>query len=70
VKAVKAGRGGGVGTIQENTFQKIQVRVPVKAGAHNVAVSLRKVTQEIEGVGPRQLPVASSSFAQAVRTSV
>jgi mono/diheme cytochrome c family protein len=70
VKAVKAGRGGGLGTIQENTFQKIQVRVPVKAGAHHVAVSLRKVTQEIEGVGPRQLPVGSSSFAQAVRTSV
>ncbi|HEY2149894.1 MAG TPA: DUF1592 domain-containing protein [Vicinamibacterales bacterium] len=70
VKAVTAGRGGGIGTIQENTFQKIQVRVPLKAGQHSVAVSLRKVTQEIEGVGPRQLPVASSSFAQAVRTSV
>src|SRR5207249_4915133 len=48
-----------------------KVRVPIKAGMRLVSVALvAAVAPAAEGVGPSYLPVSSSSFGQANRSSV
>ncbi len=45
---------------------KMEVRVPVRAGARVISVSLVRKAGMPEGLGPAQLPVASISFAGRV----
>jgi mono/diheme cytochrome c family protein len=61
-------RKGATAGYSDGTGQEpLEVRVPLKAGPHTVAVSLRKVTTAYEGWGPVSMPVASNSFAQTDR---
>ena len=48
----------------------LEVRVPVKAGARTLGVSLNQTNWAYEGVGPDRVPIGSTSFAQGQTTSV
>ena len=47
----------------------VEVRLPVRAGARMVAVSLDRTNWAYEGVGPDQVPIGSTTFAQGTTTS-
>ncbi len=47
----------------EDGLDPVEVRVPVKAGTHEVTVAFaRKIAAATEGVGPSRLPQSSSSY--------
>ncbi len=48
----------------------MDIRVPVKAGEHRVAVTFQRAAWEMEGVGPSHLPTASYGYANATNTHV
>jgi hypothetical protein len=61
-------RKGAAAGYSDGTGQEpLELRLPLKAGPHTIAVSLRKVTTAYEGWGPVSMPVASNSFAQTDR---
>ncbi|MBM3779977.1 MAG: DUF1592 domain-containing protein [Acidimicrobiia bacterium] len=55
------------GDLDVPTFE---VRVPVKAGPHTIAVSFNRLNWAYEGPGPERMPIASTSFGQSNLTTV
>jgi len=58
-----------VGNYQAATPGSVEVRVPVRAGARTIAASLDRTNWAYEGVGPDQVPIGSTTFAQGTTTS-
>ncbi len=54
----------------QGSTSTLEVRVPVKAGARTLGVSLNQTNWAYEGVGPDRVPIGSTSFAQGQNTSV
>jgi hypothetical protein len=55
--------GVGAAEIERDGDKMLDVRLPLKAGVHTVAVSFAKTNWEVEGVGPANLPVGSYGHA-------
>ena len=59
---------GGRRDFLKHADDTLDVRLPVKAGPRTIQVSFRKTNWEVEGVGPRTLPVVSWGFTAATET--
>ncbi len=57
-----------VGNYQAAAPASVEVRVPVRAGARTIAVSLDRTNWAYEGVGPAHVPIGSTTFAQGTTT--
>ena len=60
---------GGRRDFMKHADDTLDVRLPVKAGPRTIQVSFRQTNWEVEGVGPRTLPVVSWGFTAATETA-
>ena len=60
---------GGRQDFLKHADDALDVRLPVKAGPRTIQVSFRKTNWEVEGIGPKTLPVVSWGFTAATETA-